>query len=558
MSYTLNKSDGTVLVTVEDGTTNTAASSLTFVGQNYVGYGEVLQENLVALLENFAKTSAPRNPIVGQLWWDKSSSLLKVRVDSGTWKTLASSTASLSAPGNASIGDFWFDTSVDQVKVYAGNGWIIVGPPYQRGQDTIANGFTITDTLTNTHDTMSFWVDGSIRAIFNPDLDFTPASIVPGFSTIRQGFNLASTLSGTTYHGTAQNAQTLQSLEPSAFLRSNQNETIGGNLLINSDQGLWIGTGGKFRITVDSLTGAATLRNRINNAGIIIAGTVDNTQVNYVTSDPTTGLLNVAGNPTASLGIATKNYVDTNITSVTSVLRNDIDSNVVSINATLGSLITEINNLNTYALNLNASKAAIASPEFIGVPKAATLPITASNTALATTAFVQNVLQASPNLSGVPTAPTLSVFTSNTAIATTEFVHRMFPLGSVIMWYGSIITIPAGWALCDGSNGTPDLRDRFVIGAGNNYAVNARGGSKDAIVVSHTHGVNDPGHVHTYTRAALNTPFKQGQSNAVTNSLPTDNTGNAKTGITVVAAGVDGTNANLPPYYALCFIMKVV
>jgi hypothetical protein len=548
MSYTLNKSDGTVLATLEDGTTNTAASSLTFVGQNYVGYGEVLQENLIALLENFARASAPRNPIVGQLWWDKSAALLKVRTDNSTWKSLASSVASLSAPGSASIGDFWFDTSVDQVKVYAGNGWIIVGPPYQRGQDTIANALTITDTLTNTHETMSFWVNGSIRAIFNPDLDFTPASVVSGFSTIRQGFNLASTLSGTTYHGTAQNAQTLQSLAPSDFLRSGQNETIGGNLLINSDQGLWIGAGGKFRITVDSLTGAATLRNRINNAGITIAGTVDNTPVNYVTSDPTTGLLTVAGNPTASLGVATKNYVDTNITSVASVLRNDIDSNVVSINATLGSLVTEINNLNTYTLNLNASKAAIASPEFSGIPKAATLPTT----------------------------------TSNTALATTSFVHGVIPYGAIIMWSGAIVAIPIGWTLCDGNNGTPDLRNRFVVAAGGSYVVGAVGGAASSSATTsaagaHTHGgatgstsltiQQMPAHTHSLPQAVQTTADGSSWSshkafNNVGSISTTNSTGGGQGHNHSIASEGNHVHslsvAIIPPYYALCFIMKVV
>jgi hypothetical protein len=368
-------------------------------------------------------------------------------------------------------------------------------------------------------------------------------------------------------------------LAPTDFLRSGQNEVIGGNLLINSDNGLWIGSGGKFRATIDSLTGTTTLRTRTNGAGITIAGTFNNTQVNFITSDAATGLLTVAGNPTAAFGVATKNYVDTNITAVSSVLRNDIDSNVISINSTLGTLATEINNVNTYALNLNTLKANVNSPDFVGIPKSATLPTTTSNTALATTAFVQNVLQSSPSLSGVPTAPTRSVFTSNTAIATTEFVHRMFPLGSVIMWYGSIITIPAGWALCDGNNGTPDLRDRFVIGAGNNYAVNARGGSKDAVVVSHTHSTDNPGNfitgaatvdfggsagafapatsgvlsttnlVTNFPREGGNTPYTRGRTLNITAGSHSH---------TINASGVDGTNANLPPYYALCFIMKVV
>lgn len=137
------------------------------------------------------------------------------------------------------------------------------------------------------------------------------------------------------------------------------------------------------------------------------------------------------------------------------------------------------------------------------------------------------------------------------------------PAGGIFLWSGSIGSIPAGYVLCNGSNGTPDLRDRFVVGAGSTYAVNATGGSADAVVVTHTHSatsvVTDPGHTHGYIRnvgspnnAAGSQPNDISNSNATTNS----NT----TGITVATtnanAGVSGTNANLPPYYALCYIMK--
>ena len=72
------------------------------------------------------------------------------------------------------------------------------------------------------------------------------------------------------------------------------------------------------------------------------------------------------------------------------------------------------------------------------------------------------------------------------------------PTGAIFLWSGSIGAIPSGYVICDGTNSTPDLRDRFVIGAGNNYAVAATGGSADAIIVSHTHtaSVTDPGHNH--------------------------------------------------------------
>ena len=79
-------------------------------------------------------------------------------------------------------------------------------------------------------------------------------------------------------------------------------------------------------------------------------------------------------------------------------------------------------------------------------------------------------------------------------------LNQVIPTGVIVMWSGSIVSIPAGWALCDGNNGTPNLVDRFVLGAGTSTpAVGATGGSKDAIVVAHTHTITDPGHFHSIT-----------------------------------------------------------
>lgn len=144
-----------------------------------------------------------------------------------------------------------------------------------------------------------------------------------------------------------------------------------------------------------------------------------------------------------------------------------------------------------------------------------------------------------------------------------------FVAGMIMMWSGSIATIPTGWLLCDGTNSTPNLRDRFVVGAGSTYAVAATGGSADAVVVSHTHTatVTDPGHKHqAYVIPSfsgggyganwnVDGPFTwpNGQSTSLSSNMQ-----NATTGISVAnsTTGVSGTNANLPPYYALAYIMK--
>jgi hypothetical protein len=134
----------------------------------------------------------------------------------------------------------------------------------------------------------------------------------------------------------------------------------------------------------------------------------------------------------------------------------------------------------------------------------------------------------------------------------------LVPSGCILMWSGSIASIPSGWYLCDGTNSTPDLRNRFVVGAGSTYAVNATGGSADAIVVSHTHTatVTDPGHRHTVGGSYGGTPGGGGIVQSLSEGAVFSDT--VTTGITVANSteGVSGTNANLPPYFALAYIMK--
>jgi len=169
--------------------------------------------------------------------------------------------------------------------------------------------------------------------------------------------------------------------------------------------------------------------------------------------------------------------------------------------------------------------------------------------------FSGAISSVSPTFTGTPTAPTAAAGTNTTQIATTAFVQAVVPTGVIVMWSGSIGSIPSGWLLCNGSSGTPDLRDRFVVGAGTAYAVNATGGSADAIVVTHTHAITDPGHAHSYTAGSYQD--QRGGGSSTTDVQPTTtNTASNTTGISINNAGTSGTNANLPPYYALAYIMK--
>lgn len=189
-------------------------------------------------------------------------------------------------------------------------------------------------------------------------------------------------------------------------------------------------------------------------------------------------------------------------------------------------------------------------------------------------------------VTGVLTAPTASPGTNTTQAATTAFVQAalsaLLPSGVITMWSGTIATIPSGWLLCNGSSGTPDLRDRFIVGAASDDAGVAKtnitgvltqtGGSKDATLVSHTHTFSETTNTQSLTGTLV--ASKPGSASGIVSvtatgvaggadgsqSSATQYTINASHSHTVsgttASAGSSGTNANLVPYFALAFIMK--
>jgi microcystin-dependent protein len=151
----------------------------------------------------------------------------------------------------------------------------------------------------------------------------------------------------------------------------------------------------------------------------------------------------------------------------------------------------------------------------------------------------------SPAFTGVPTAPTAAPGTSTTQLATTAFtaaaVAAGIPVGLITMWSGSIVSIPSGWALCNGTLGTPDLRDRFVVGAGSTYAVGATGGFNTVTldttqIPSHTHtgsGTTASANVdHTHSGTTANTNISHSHTGSGTTE--NNNVGHTHTGTTAV------------------------
>jgi hypothetical protein len=302
MAYTINLTDGTIFATVADGTINTA-SSMTLVGKNYAGYGEFLDENFIHLLENGSNTTAPGAPLTGQLWWDKSTNTMKVY--NGTqFKVISASTASASAPTSNVAGDLWFDTTNQQLKVYNGSAFILVGPASTSGQGTSgAIVTTVQDTSLVDHVIVQLYVNNTIVAIVSKDATFTPGgSGITGFATVGPGIQLSSTVSGAVFGGTASDADALDGLASTQFLRSDANDTTSGTLGILNDTGLTVGADQDAKISVTTANSAVTIANQTSNANLIF-------QVN-VAGTPTTAMTIFGANGVISGTQINANYAD--------------------------------------------------------------------------------------------------------------------------------------------------------------------------------------------------------------------------------------------------------
>lgn len=189
--------------------------------------------------------------------------------------------------------------------------------------------------------------------------------------------------------------------------------------------------------------------------------------------------------------------------------------------------------------------------------------------------------KSSPALTGTPTAPTAAAATNTTQVATTAHVKTAIALafqGMIVLWSGAVGAIPSGWVLCDGNNGTPNLTDRFIVGAGNSYAVGATGGALTATSSSsgsHSHGgatgntalttAQIPAHTHTTTFVQHANNSSGASAQGLVDGVVVgsgDVTSNSAGGGDAHSHSIssDGTHTHTvdtrSPYYALCYIMK--
>lgn len=334
MAYTITLTNGTTFATVADGTINTD-SSMTLVGKNYAGYGEFLNENVIHLLESGSNSTAPSSPLRGQLWYDSGSASQpnSLKVYTGTkWQRLAAITASTTTPSTNQQGDLWWDTTNDQLKAYDGSSFVTIGPAAASGLgNTGAVPTSIVDTLGNTHVVIQNIVNGEVVSIVNKDAQFTPNPSITGFSTVRPGVTLATTIGGETqlFQGTATNSQQLGGANASSYLSSIANDTTTGTLGILNDSGLSVGVDSDLQLSVQTSTSIANVYNQTANANINIQVNKSTVKTTAIAVDGTTatigvlGITNLGANATGNIG-SSSTYFNRVFATSTSALYSDV------------------------------------------------------------------------------------------------------------------------------------------------------------------------------------------------------------------------------------------
>jgi microcystin-dependent protein len=342
MSYQIDRTDKTNYgsITVADQEIN-QETSLGFVGKNYTGYAKTFGENFLHLLENFAKATAPTNPVIGQLWYDTNStanpSQPQLKVYDGTkWVAAGNVERKPNQPTTATIGDLWVDTANQQLYLWSGSTWILVGPQFSEGTQSGPVVESVFDTLNSLHVIIKFIVGGEIVAIISKDA-FTPKVTIDGFEVVKQGINISKKdfdLDGNMLNklwGTAESSDALSvsnEIVPAAnFLRGDKASTTNYGINIRNNSGLTFGS--DLNVSLSTESGDTVLYNSTAGKSLFVKLKTQSGDVEKVITVTNTNIGINKTNPTEALDVTGKIVVSdglivTSTTNATDLLTGSI------------------------------------------------------------------------------------------------------------------------------------------------------------------------------------------------------------------------------------------
>lgn len=327
MSYKLNKTNGSLLVELQDGVIDNTSSDLTLVGRNYKGFGESINENFIKLLENFSSTSAPKNAISGQLWYDTSDQRLKV-YNGTTFRIAGGPIVSASQP-NMVAGDLWIDNEQNKLYFFDGTDVVAVGPNYTASQGkTLLEAITMIDTSGQTRAVLAEYLQGNLVGIHSAS-EFTPRTedvLLPYAigRVIKIGFNPLNVtdngdIKAYRWNGIASISESLVdssgvSVSAIDFVRTNErdsqnvvvDQTMEGGLFVKGQEGLRVGYGDtKYgRFSVNSSDTKTVIDMLEQNQPFAIRRKVGNDFIDGITFDTLNGRIGIfQDTPTKELDI---------------------------------------------------------------------------------------------------------------------------------------------------------------------------------------------------------------------------------------------------------------
>jgi hypothetical protein len=335
MPYTLRKTNGITLAIIQDGAIETS-TDLTFVGKNYAGYGQTVNENFLQLLENFASSKTPEKPITGQLYFD--TGLIKLKVYDGTrFKNLTFTDTTNKRPADLRIGDQWFDPVNQKLYIYNGTDFVMIGPEkaVTALQSQVA-GIIVQDSIGGSYTVLQSSVGsgpGTMTALFSPNA-FTPNSqstIVTEqfFGNVARGITLPATTpvlgtKDTTVIGAlpAKNNQWIffgaagsawgmierDALGENVFydaknyIRRDEFSAFSGSLTINNNDGLTLGLNQVARLYIDPAIGNDQLNlTNLQSTSINFNGKYNGVNTNLLAIDSGAGFISII--PNKGLGV---------------------------------------------------------------------------------------------------------------------------------------------------------------------------------------------------------------------------------------------------------------